>query len=158
MKPAPNVIKEVHPGIFWALLDFPAVSIAAQLLDPAVPLSLCWSHHIGDYTWQEFELPLTDPRSAQLVRSRGASFDFLIPTVEFLPLVSHFTHHLNVAQLHSTPPDFLDLARMRGRPLYSALNQCGWHIILELPGNDFGQVTSPSRAVVERAIDLSAAA
>ena len=69
-------------------------------------------------------------------------------------LVPHLRHHLNIVQVRSAPPNLLEMSQDRGRSLYVALETCGWHLALEIPGNDYGQVSSLSRVVVERAIAL----
>ena len=43
---------------------------------------------------------------------------------------------------------------MRGKELYRLFAECGWHVLLDTPANDFGQIMSPDPKVLERAIEI----
>ncbi len=151
-----NQIKEIVPGVFWVLLWCPQSELLRSLLDPKEPYVLCWDHYIGNYAWADFKLPIYDTVEPKRVLSRVANFDFIVETEEFTKLLSYLSPAIKAVQLSSLPPDFLDMKRIKGKQLYRLLNECGWHVMLNTPANDYGQVMSPKREIVEQAIRLVA--
>ena len=147
-----NVVKEIAPGIYGAMLWCPEANLLADLLDEDFSFVLCWDHLVGNYEWEEFSLPLVDPTQAHRVISRLATFDFVLPTADFLGVLPNMKPAIKAVQLARTPPDYLDMRRVRAKELYRVLNECGWHVLLDTPANDYGQVLSPVRSVVERAV------
>jgi hypothetical protein len=81
-----------------------------------------------------------------------------MPTPRFRELLPKFRNRIRAVQLRQAPPDYLDLNRIRGPELFRLLGECGWHVLLDTPANDFGQVFSPNRDVVARAVQLHQAA
>lgn len=151
-------IESVYPGVYWSLLDHPQSSLLGKLLDPDLPFVLCWGHTVGRYKWEPFELPIASPDRVESVWARHAQFDFLCATEQFLTWLPHLRSAINAVQLHRRPPDHLDLNKIKGKERWRVLGECGWHVLLSTPGNDFGEVASPHRAVVELAVteDLGA--
>ena len=49
---------------------------------------------------------------------------------------------------------WLPTSRIRGPERYRLLGECGWHVLMDTPANDFGQVCSPDREVVVKAVQL----
>jgi hypothetical protein len=119
-----------------------------------MPYVLCWDHEIGDFTWGEFRLPVIDPCEPIEVLSRRASFDFVLPTERFFEILPRLEPAIKAVQLGCLPPPYLDMRRIRGKQLYRILGECGWHVLLETPAKDFGQVLSPRLEVLERAVRL----
>ena len=154
MPPIVNEIREIHPGVFWSLLDHPTSALFGQLIDPSVPYILCWSHHVGDFSWQEFALPIVDPVVPERVLARVANFAFCCPTEQFMRLLPDLRTSVRAVQLRTLPPHHLDLDRIHGEERWRLLAECGWHALLETPGNDYGEVASTSRDIVEKAIAL----
>lgn len=146
-------IKEVAPGVYWVLFWCPESYILNELLDPQTPFVLCWDHDVGNYTWRDFYLPVLDPREPIDVLSRTANFDFILPTQKFLEILPQMKPAIKAVQLSSVPPDYLDMKRIQGKQLYRILSECGWHVLLDTPANDYGQMMSPKREVLERAIE-----
>jgi len=154
MTPNTDEIKEIYPGVFWSLLDHPTSVLLGRLLDPATPYVLCWSHHVGNFSWQQFALPIVEPSVPERVLARVASFAFCCSTEQFMRLLPNLPLSIRAVQLRSLPPNHLDLDRIQGKERWRLLAECGWHVMLETPGNDFGEVASTSRLVVEKAISL----
>lgn len=147
-------IKEVAPGVYWVLLWCPESGILRHLLDIQKPFVLCWDHEIVSPTWSEFSLPVLDPREPVKVLSRTAHFDFIVPTRTFLEILPRMRPAIKAVQLSNVPPDYLDMKSIQGKQLYRILSECGWHVLLDTPANDYGQIMSPKREVLERAIDI----
>ena len=147
-------IKEVAPGVYWALLWCPESYILRELLDPQTSFVLCWDHDVASPTWSEFYLPVLDPREPINVLSRTAHFDFIVPTEKFIEILPRMKPAIKAVQLRSVPPDYLDMKRIQGKQLYRILSECGWHLLLDTPANDYGQIMSPKRETVERAIEI----
>ena len=149
-----NKIKELSPGVYWVLLWCPESRILCDLLDSQKPFVLCWDHDVGNYTWREFYLPLIEPTEPVNVFSRVTHFDFILPTPRFLEILPRMPAAIKAVQLGRMPQDYLDMSRIRGKELYRLLAECGWHVLLDTPANDFGQMMSPDPKVLERAIDI----
>jgi hypothetical protein len=148
-------IKEVFPGVYWVLLWCPEAALLAQLLDPALPYVLSWGHVTGRYRWAPFTLPLTESAKPVEVLSRSIEFDYILPTARFLSLLPSLGPAIRAVQLKSLPPDYLDLARIKGKELYRLLAETGWHVLLDTPANDYGQLMSPHRHVLELALSIT---
>jgi hypothetical protein len=153
--PVTNEIKEIQQGVFWALLDHPKADILEELLDPNAPFVLCWSHAVGSFQWKDFALPILDPACPEKVRARYVEFSFVVPTEQFLKYLPRLGPGIRAVQLNSSPQDHLDLPKIRGTQRWRLFEECGWHVFLDTPGNDFGEIASPSRTVVEKAITLA---
>jgi hypothetical protein len=149
-----NNIKEVSPGIYWVKLWCPESYILREILDLQMQFVLCWDYEVGNYTWREFYLPIHDPHTPIDVLSRIANFDFILPTKKFLEILPYMKPSIKAVQLGRVPPDYLDMKRIQGKQLYRILGECGWHVLLDTPANDYGQMMSPKREVLERAIEI----
>jgi hypothetical protein len=149
-------IKEVAPGVFWVLLWCPESSLLRELLAPAGYV-LCWDYDVGDFTWRDARLPVLDLKEPLTVRTRAVNFDFILPAAEFAEILPRMKPAIRAVQLGKLPPDYLDMRRIKGEQLYRILSECGWHVLLDTPANDYGQLMSPNREVVERAVELAGA-
>ena len=149
-----NQIKEIEPGVYWTLLSFPESSLLTQLLDPNTKYVLCWNHTVGNYAWREFCAPLVKPDQPLNLLSRVIHFDFILETKAFTDLLPEIGRAIKAVQLNRIPPDYLDMERIKGKQLHRVLRECGWHVLLDTPGNDYGQLMSPKREVLERAIAI----
>ena len=158
MRPDLNIVKEEYPGVFGAIMWCPTSRLLADLLDPGYPHVLVWNHETGRFIWDAFHLPIVAPTDAENVLSRLASFDFVMPTPRFQELLPRFRSRISAVQLRQAPPDYLDMKRVRGHERFRLLGECGWHVLLDTPANDFGQVFSPNRDVVAKAVELHQAA
>ena len=146
-----NQIEEIAPGVFWVMLWCPTSSILHQLMAPS-GFVLCWDHHVGDFTWREARLPVLDLTDPILARSRSVKFDFLLPTEEFAAILPRMRPAIKAVQLSELPPNYLDMNQIKNKDRYRILQECGWHVLLDTPANDYGVVMSPHREVLERAI------
>ena len=154
MHPVPHVIEEVAPGVHWALLDWPSVEIVPSILNSAAPHVLCWGGQVGHHRWEEFLLPITSPRETESVLARSVELEFVISTARFLDLLPRMGRSVRGVQLLGRPQNHLDMRRIKGAELWRLLGEIGWHVLFDIPGNDFGQVASPDRRVVEAAVAL----
>ena len=141
-----------------ASLRYGSLVERARGLLPAFPYVLCWGHHVGHYRWEPFELPITNPTRPESVLARVATLEFLTSTEHFTKMLPQLGRAVAAVQLAGRPPDYLDLEKIHGPELWRLLNATGWHVWARIPGNDYGEVASPSRAVVEQAIELVASA
>ena len=148
-----HVVKEVASGVFSAVLDFPRKeALLPGLLESAFPYVLCWGHHVGCYRWEPFKVPVVDPQRPEEVLARAIDVDFVVATSRFKELLPDLGPGVCAVQLAQLPPDYLDLRKIKGKELWRQLNQVGWHVWVNIPGNDYAQIASPDRDVVARAI------
>jgi hypothetical protein len=150
-----NEVKELAPGVFWALMWCPTAALFARLLRPDGYV-LIWEHRVGNYSWQEYLLPVVAPTEPVAVLGRSVEMDVLVPTSRFAELLPRLRPAIKAVQLGNLPPDYLDMRRIKGAQLYRLLQDCNWHLLIDTPANDYGQIMSPDRQVVEQAIALSA--
>ncbi len=150
--PPPHQIQEVVPGVHRAILDWPSTEIIPTLLDERHPFVLSWGGHLGDHRWQEFQLPIASPQQPEAVLARRVEVDFVVATSRYLELLPRLGPKQRGVQLLHPPQDHLDLRRIRGPERWRLLEEIGWHVWFDIPGNDFGEVASPDRAVVEAAV------
>lgn len=99
-------------------------------------------------------MPVLDPTEPISITSRLATFDFILPTDKFLEILPQMRPAIKAVQLNSLPPDYLDMRRIQDKQLYRLLGECGWHVLIDTPANDYGQGMSPKREVVERAVEI----
>lgn len=154
MTPVTNKISEIAPRIYSVTLWCPESSLLQQLLDPVAPYVLCWDHTVGTFEWREFSLPVFDPLDPISGYSRVAGFDFVLSTKRFLDILPRLEPAIKAVQMRILPPAYLDMRRIRGKELFRILGECGWHLLLDTPANDFGILMSPEPTVLERAIEL----
>jgi hypothetical protein len=145
----PYKIKEIHPGVFWMLLDWPTSKLLSLLLSDEVRYVWCHNHVVGNYTWDTFRLPLFGGNSLYDVISRMVSFDFILPTREFRSILPQLQAGVHVIQLDKLPPDYFDLDKVKGRERYRLLGECDWLFEFDTPGNDYGQIASPRKNWLE---------
>ncbi len=147
-------IKELFPDVFWVLLDHPKSDMLAQLLNLNVPYVLCWDHSAGSGSWQQYKLPLTASNVEHEVYSKSIKYDFLVSTEKFISLLPELPAGIKVVQIREMPPNYLDLSVIQGKERYRLLSECGWELELRTPGNDYGELLSPNRELLERAIEI----
>ena len=151
----PHVLKEVSPGVYWTLLDFPATDmLLPALLDSSFPYVMCWHHQVGHHRWESFQLPVGEPETPEPVLARVIDVDFVVETRRFEQLLPAWGPRVRAVQLARVPPDHLDLRVLQGNALWNLLGEVGWHVWADIPGNDYAQIASPDRSVVDRAIRI----
>jgi len=153
-------IKEIHPSVFWMLLDFPTSKLLPFLLSDEYQYVWCHNHIVGNYSWDEYRLPLFQDKVAYDVVSRIVSFDFIVSTEQFKEILPKLDAGVHVVQLNKMPPDYFDLDRVKGKERYRLLAECDWLFEFDVPGNDYGQIASPSEELLQNllqnpAVDLS---
>src|SRR5215471_6208527 len=149
-----NRISEASPGVYYVVLWCPESHILSKLLDPDMAFVLCWDHEAGDYSWRDFDLPILGASGSTKALSRIVKFDFIIPTERFLQILPQMRPTIKAVQVGRVPPDYLDMRQIHGKPLYKILADCGWHVLLDTPANDYGRILSPKREVLELAIEI----
>jgi len=142
-------ITELHPGVYYTALPFCSSRLLPYLVADTTGYLLCLGHRTGNYTWRPYDLPLNTEGVRANVLSRSISFDFLLPTGQLLSLLPSLRPAIHALHLHAQPPDHLDLHVIKGKARYSLLREIGWSFEFETPGNDFGQLSAPSRAFLE---------
>jgi hypothetical protein len=142
-------IKEIHPGVFWMLLDCPTSKLLHFLLSDKYQYVWCHNHLVGNYTWDKFRLPLFRSTSPYDVISRVATFDFILPTGEFRNILPQLRVGVHVVQLNKLPPDYFDLDKVKGKERYRLLSECDWLFEFDAPENDYGQLASPQKGLLE---------
>jgi hypothetical protein len=152
-------IKEIHPGIFWMLLDFPTSKLLPFILSDEYQYVWCHNHRVGNYAWDEYRLPLFQDKVVYDVASRIVLFDFIVPTEKFKELLPKLDAGVHIIQLNKMPPDYFDLDKVKGKERYRLLAACDWLFEFDVPGNDYGQVASPKEELLQNllrnpAIDL----
>ncbi|HEV2803031.1 MAG TPA: hypothetical protein VGW12_21370 [Pyrinomonadaceae bacterium] len=142
-------IKEIHPGVFWMLLDWPTSKLLHLLLSDKYQYVWCHNHLVGNYTWDKFTLPLFGGSTTYNVISRTVTFDFILPTGEFRSILPQLRAGIHVVQVDRLPPDYFDLDKVKGKERYRLLNECDWLFEFDVPGNDYGQIASPRKEWLE---------
>jgi hypothetical protein len=153
-------IKEIHPSVFWMLLDFPTSKLLPFLLSDEYQYVWCHNHIVGNYSWDEYRLPLFQDKVAYDVVSRIVSFDFIVSTEKFKEILPKLDAGVHVVQLNKMPPDYFDLDRVKGKERYRLLAECDWLFEFDVPGNDYGQIASPKEELLQNllqnpAVDLN---
>jgi len=143
-----NVVKEIHPGVFWMLLEFPTSRLLEEILDDSYQYVWCHNHIVGNYSWAQYRLPLFRDNVAYDVTSRIMSFDFLMPTENFKAALPKCAPGIHVIQLNKMPPDYFDLDKIKGQARYELLADCEWLFEFDVPGNDNGQIASPNKQLL----------
>ena len=146
-------IKEIHPGVFWMLLDFPTSKLLHFFLSDEYQFVWCHNHLVGNYTWDKFRLPLFTGNSSYEVISRVVSFDFILPTSKFRNILPQLRAGVHVVQLNKLPPDYFDLDKVKGKERYRLLSECDWLFEFDVPGNDYGQIASPRKELLEELLN-----
>jgi hypothetical protein len=142
-------IKEIHPGVFWMLLDFPTSKLLPFILNDEYQYVWCHDHRVGNYSWDEYRLPLFQDKAAYDVVSRIVSFDFIVPTKKFRELLPKLDAGIHAIQLNKMPPDYFDLDKIKGKERYRLLAECEWLFEFDVPGNDYGELVSPKEELLQ---------
>ena len=151
-------MKEIYPGVFYSVLDMPDADIFLKLIDPDMAYVLCWENGVGNYTWQDFNLPITSPEKVEKVLARRIEFSFCCATEKFMTLLPNMEPSLKAVQLNAVPPKHFSIEQFPKKQTWRVLKECGWHVMIDIPGNDYGEVFSPYREVVEKAISIAESA
>jgi len=152
-----HVIHEIHPGVFYTLLDFPKPSIVIDLLSDDYPWVMRWGNHVGDSTWQEYNLPIKGLNDSRDVFTRGVEYDYVVETSKFLEMYSDRSS-VELAQLRKFPQDYLNLKNINGKERYRLLAEVDWYFTCDIPGaRDYAPIESPDRNLIEKAIKLTEA-
>jgi len=152
-------IKEIHPGVFWMLLDFPTSRLLPFILSDEYRYIWCHNHRVGNYSWAEYRLPLFRDNDAHDVASRIVLFDFIVSTEKFKEILPKVDAGVHVIQLNEMPPDHFDLDKIKGKERYRLLRESDWLFEFDVPGNDYGHIASPKEELLHSllrnpAIDL----
>jgi hypothetical protein len=142
-------IKEIHPDVFWMLLDFPTSKLLPFILSDKYQYIWCHNHLVGNYSWNEYRLPLFQDKVAYDVVSRIVLFDFIVPTEKFKEILPKLDAGVHVIQLNKMPPDYFDLDKIKGKERYRLLAECDWLFEFDVPGNDYGQLASPNEELLQ---------
>lgn len=144
-----NKIKEIHSGVFWMLLNHPTSKHLPYILSDEYQYVWCHNHIVGNYSWKEYRLPLFQDKVAYDVVSRIVLFDFIVSTEKFKEILPELAPGVHVIQLNKMPPDYFDLDKIKGKERYRLLAECEWLFEFDVPGNDYGQITSPREELLQ---------
>ena len=147
-----HTIKQLQQGVYWTLLEWPTSELLPALLRDTHRYVWCHNHEVGNFTWRPFVLPLALDTCPQPVISRLARFDFILPVTDFLRVLPQLHRGIHVVQLNRLPADYLDLDRIKGPERYRLLSEAEWLFEFNVPGNDYGELASCDRTLLETAI------
>lgn len=152
-----HVIKEIHPGVYYTLLDFPKPSIVLELLSDSYPWIMRWETHVGNHTWQQYTLPINGLGASREVFTRCVEYDYVVETSKFREFYSD-SSSLQLAQLKKFPQNHLRLQTIKGKQRYRLLAEVDWHFVCDIPGaRDYAPIESPDRNLIQKAIELTEA-
>lgn len=141
-------IKEIHPGVFWMLLDCPTSRFLSFILSDAYEFVWCHNHIVGDGSWEEYGLPLFQDKIPHDVLARRVVFDFIVPTERFKEILPHLDPSVHIIQLNKLPPYYLKPDKIKAKTWYKLLDECDWLFEFDIPGNDYGQISSPNEELL----------
>lgn len=121
-----NSISELTDGVFYSVLDFCDSMLLEKLLDPSVGYVWSLGYNYGNFTWHSQKMPLergVEPRS---VFTRNATFDFILPTWDFLEFLPRLPKQQHIVQMNKMPPDYADLAVIKGKQRFALLDRLEW--------------------------------
>jgi hypothetical protein len=141
--------------MFSVMLRSCTARMLAHVLDPAVPFVWIPRHIPNRYLrWWSTQTCLFEAGPLNSLEVRSMEFDIQLSTSRFLELLPEFEHHgLVLFQMTRRVPDTLTLQRVPDGAVDGILRQNGLHLRVHLPEEEpWGQLTSPHREVLERAL------
>ena len=152
-----HVIREIQPGVYYTILDFPEPSIVLDLLSDSYSWVMRSGVNAGNNRWQEFNLPINGLNESRDVFARRIEYDYVVETSRFREIYAD-SQTIELAQLGKFPQDHLNLKTIKGKQRYRLLAEVDWHFTCEIPGAiDYASIESPDRALIEKAIQLTEA-
>ncbi|MBK3519615.1 hypothetical protein [Carboxylicivirga marina] len=139
-----NVIKEIYPGVYQVILDFASKNFIELILNDQY--DFLWFHNYNaknSIGWKECEMPISTHLTKKVI-ARQISYDFIIPTKEYNEIKDEIPNGVTIIQIRKSPPDFLDLKRLKGKTRYDLLKkECDFLFEIDLPNSvDYGTLVS----------------
>ncbi|HEY0652235.1 MAG TPA: hypothetical protein VGD65_03865 [Chryseosolibacter sp.] len=139
-----NTIKEVYPGTYQIILDFPSNKFIDHIIRDSH--KFIWVHQYELRTgnkWSKLQLPISDRLQKSLL-ARQVKYDFIIPTNEYETIKGEMPNGVKLLQINHLPPEFLDLTKIEGKSRYDLLRrECDYLFEIDLPSAvDYGTLLS----------------
>jgi len=150
-----NCIKEISPGRFQIILDFATVKVLPFLIRDDYPFVWVHDHKPSGPSWEKASLPIHKSLKNHDVLARNISFDFVVPTNEFLTMLPDWQGGITLVQANKIPPYYLDLTRIKGNIRYEMLaRECDYLFEVDIPSaTDYGTLISRDRVYLQSLLD-----
>lgn len=140
----PYEIKEIYPGQYHMMLDFPDVEDILKIISTEYNYiwfydctSCCVNWHKVDSV--SFETPLKD------ILIRNVHFECIIETERIQEIEPYMKGGFHMVQLNKLPPPYLrmDSKQIDDRTKHEMLSKLEYILHVFIPGNDYGWIVSP---------------
>ncbi|MEA5258669.1 hypothetical protein VB264_12805 [Arcicella aquatica] len=153
-----NTIKEIYPGQFQIILDFATSSFIKYTLDTNYHYVWVSNHSLSShFTWEQHNLPLFDNQSNVQVLARNISFDYILPTKDFIKLLPTIEkdNGIHLIQMNKIPKEYLTIDRIKGKTRYQLLTkECDYLFELDIPSaRDYGPIISSNRQYLQSLLE-----
>lgn len=150
-----NGIKEIYPGHYYTLLDFPDVELLSNLLDPDYKYVWLFDHNEIGAVWEPYTRPLHSfGKNSTKCQARRANMELLIDTQDFKRIIPDLHSRVKLVQVDKMPPTFLDLSKLKGKSRYDLLaRETNYLFEIEIPiPHDHSPLVSTQIDIIEKAI------
>lgn len=149
-----NKIKEIYPGHYQMILDYPTVNFLPNILNKEMGFVWVVGHVENGDDWKPYKYSLYGMRTYKLkveVEARDLRMDYIVKTSDFLKLIPYIDQTITLYQISKKPPRYLDLARLKGRGKYDLLKkEAGYLFEIEIPiMTDYAPIVSSNRSFLE---------
>lgn len=143
-----NKIKEIYPGHFYVLLDFPTLDLLGDILDESYKYVWVVNYGLQGCDWHKDSYHLFD-ESIKDAQIRNLKLDFIMNTSDFIKWIPCIKNNLHVLQTNKIPPYYLDLERITGKAKYDLLKKDVDYLFdINLPyssiSSDYTEIISPN--------------
>lgn len=150
-----NRIKEIYPGHYFVLLDFPTKEILYDIIDLSYKYIWGVNHVESGVEWKEYSYELFGKSmSKDKVITRNMQFEYVVSTADFIKLIPDISQSVNIIQTNIIPPSYLNLEKLKGKSRYHLLKEKVDYLFeLEMPGAiDYAPIISPNREFLNNII------
>jgi hypothetical protein len=151
-----NKIKEIYPGYFHVLLDFPEKKDILKILDFTYTFIWGINHIENSIEWGGYHHSLFSKfGNMQDIKVRNIEMEYLMTTQAFAEYVPLINQAINIIQINVEPPYYLDLKKFQGKPRYDMLRiKTDFLFELDMPASpDYTPLISPNKEFLESVID-----
>ena len=151
-----NKIKEIYPGHYFVLLDFPAKEDLYEIVDLSYKYIWGFNHIENGTEWKKYPYNLFGKSISEMkIEARNMQFEYIISTNDFVKLVPNINQTISIIQTNIVPPYYMDINRLKGKGKYDLLkNKIDYLFELEMPGAvDYAPLISPSIYFLENVIN-----
>lgn len=151
-----NKIKEIYPGHFFVLLDFPSIKDLYRIIDVSYKYIWNFKHIENEITWEKYTYNLYGKSVTQQMELnvRNIQLEYLILTDDFIKIIPNIRGDLNIIQTNIIPPPYLRLEKFEGKSRYNILrNKIDYLFELTMPSAiDYSSLISPNKVFLEKVI------